>query len=843
MTAATPRQVALAILRSWLGEPSRAQAAETDEFTLADFQREAVDRARSVLMLRRGVIVADAVGLGKTFVALALIDERLRSGESVAVVAPAALRPMWSKHLKRVARRHGIAFDVTNRTGRLRLISHTSMSYAQFTQSTVDYIVVDEAHAFRNPATHRYRNLAHWCSLEFHALSDAVNRGSAESTHLNGAVNRTTAPQLLLLTATPVNNSAHDLHALIRLFAEDHEFRDLGVASLRAAFAAVEAGKTSPALQRVLADVVIRRDYRATGVDGKFRVPELSVRPCRYDLHFDGIDIRDLLTNLEQLELVPFRLAEFGIANVNGGAELVRLHLLKRLESSTAAFAASVSRMRKLHQLFIEELAAHRTLTPSLYRAFVANGDAPHLQAILSAMVLPGSERRARIDDAIEAARADLARLASLHRAVTQLGVDLKLLALKQLLDEFAGRRVLLFTEFRETANYLQRALLHCRRVGLIDGQSAYLGQHRASRERVLRSFTREDARTRRGRLEAVDLLIATDVLAEGMNLQCAELVISYDLPWNPIRLLQRIGRIRRIGSPHPRVTAAHFLPERGLEELLGLVRRIRHKLETIRATVGGAVDPLREQQNADADFVQALATGRVDLEKHHQRWSSSLDALERLRSLLSQAGPIGLSQSAATSQAGLVGCLDYPVAAAMAGTRPGALVVVRAGGYTRVIWLDEEDGPSEELGTIAGVLEAALQANPATPDRDPADDIARAIAYLNGHDRASTLALRLRAPVVRRLAQLLVRAAWSCTDPRTLGRFESVLDTLGQPLSPRVVQQLGELNLRAPLSGLLDRLEGVLGAVGSGPEPSAWEPVGVLRVPARTPGSASPCG
>lgn len=829
MTPATPRQVATAILHSWLGKPAHngdsQDCNDTDDFTLAAFQREAVERARAVLLRRRGVIVADAVGLGKTFVALALIEHHLHAGESVAVVAPAALRAMWTPHLKRVSRKHGIAFDVTNHAGRLRLISHTTMSYAQYAQLPVDFIVVDEAHAFRNPAAHRYRNLAHWCSC------------FASHEH-------TCAPRLLLLTATPVNNSVRDLHALIRLFAEDHEFRDLGVASLHTAFATLDAGKPSPGVQRVLNDVVIRRDYRATGVDEKFRVPELSVRPCRYDLHFDSVDVQQLLAAVEQLELVPFRLAEFGIAGVNGGAELVRLHLLKRLESSTAAFASSINRLRKLHQLFVEELGTHRALTPALYRAFVSNGDAPHLQAILSALVLPKSERRARIDDAITAARADLGRLGSLHSAVVRLGVDLKLLALKQLLNEFAGRRVLLFTEFRETARYLQRALLHARRVGLIDGQAAYLGQHRASRERVLRSFTRDESHTRRGRLEAVDLLLSTDVLAEGMNLQCAELVISYDLPWNPIRLLQRIGRIRRIGSPHTRVHAAHFLPERGLDELLGLVRRIQHKLDAIRATVGGTIDPLREQQNTDADFVSALASGRVDLRQHHQRWSSSLDAMERLRSLAAQPKPGDCARN------------TLPPVATMEWNEPGTLVALRAGAHTRVIWVDAEGHPSEELSTIAGILEIAIQAGSAAPDgsassRDTAppgysalaeypadsdDAVARAIAYLAGSEYASAMAARSRAPAVRRLAQRLVGSAATCTDPGTIRRIEAILDLLGRPVPMRLVPQLAATDPRAPLPGLLDRLEGVLSTVRPGPEPSAWEPVGVLRVPARTP-------
>jgi superfamily II DNA/RNA helicase len=170
-------------------------------------------------------------------------------------------------------------------------------------------------------------------------------------------------------------------------------------------------------------------------------------------------------------------------------------------------------------------------------------------------------------------------------------GADAKVQRLHALLVDLPqDDRIVIFTEYRDTAVGLWRSLLHSQRVGLVHGSAAALGALTASRRVVVERFAPAATRARPPTAcEQLGILIATDVLAEGMNLQDARVVISYDLPWNPIRLAQRIGRIDRLGSPHARIEAFAFLPDRHLDRALGLMRRIRRKLRAVRVVGGDA--------------------------------------------------------------------------------------------------------------------------------------------------------------------------------------------------------------------------------------------------------------
>src|SRR5690606_16836020 len=187
---------------------------------------------------------------------------------------------------------------------------------------------------------------------------------------------------------------------------------------------------------------------------------------------------------------------------------------------------------------------------------------------------------RARLRDDVAS---DHQLLQTLHQrlATLRMTADPKLARLHELLDhELRDEKTLIFTEFRETARYLWRSLRHRPGTALIDGGGAFLGQTPATRQSVITRFAPEANHTPPPpRHHHVDLLIATDVLAEGLNLQDARCVVSYDLPWNPVRLMQRIGRIDRIGSPHQTIFPYHFAPDQNLDELLHLSARLHAKL------------------------------------------------------------------------------------------------------------------------------------------------------------------------------------------------------------------------------------------------------------------------
>jgi len=560
---------------------------------LTPFQQEGLDRIRTIVARYRGALLADSVGLGKTMVARALILEESRAGGRVLVTAPAQLERHWRRHLNGV--RH---WD---------WMSHTLLSRrARSIEPRWTLVVADEAHAFRNACTRRY---------------DALSRICREA-------------RALLLSATPVNNSIYDFYHLVRLFADDRAFTRDGVPDLKAAADAAAYG-AGVELRRVVECIVVRRTravLQHLPADGDapthLRFPRSGpVEPLGYDLEatYPG-----LLTRLATA-LAGLRFPAHGEIEHAGMQQMLRLNLLKRLESSSTALRTSLARHAAALRLFLDAAAAGREFLVArdadLLRAFLAVG-----QTALRDVALPPwpleRERRA----AIRIAREDLERIDGLLAALDRETPDPKLERLRSLLlTELASEHVLLFSEYRETATMLWRALLPLGGVALLHGEQARLGAAPSTRRAVIERFApiANGARLPPPH-QQVRLLIATDVLAEGMNLQDARIVVAYDLPWNPVRLAQRIGRIDRLGSPHDTIRALAFRPDRGLDELLGLMHRIREKLRAAR--VVGSDTPRLGKSRSPA----------TSGDRSHRRLVSltDLDELELLRARLRSSDP-----------------------------------------------------------------------------------------------------------------------------------------------------------------------------------------------------------
>jgi hypothetical protein len=551
-TIATPREVAMAMLALRFGpRPDRAADAG-----LPAFQREAVDRLSRIIDRRGGAFLCDSVGLGKTHVAAALAHRARRDSYPVLISGPAQLAVQWRRSMRGI-------------TG-WRWLSHAALSRGAGEPTlTGGLIIVDEAHAVRNPATRRYRNLALLCA-------DA---------------------KVLLVTATPVNNSVLDFYHLIRLFAADDAFADIGVPGLRCTVTTAAHGRDTNGLRRVIEAVVVRRTRRvvqrlyrqeAPGDDGlRLTFPrQRPVRPMHYDL-------RAVYPELERAvgEILPrltFPAHVLGRSGGDGVAELMRITLLKRLESSSAAFAGSVERHRRLIAAFLRA-AENGFLVDAREYARGSNDATGSEQLALDAVLhrpWPASlDLRRAVDLAGEEAR----MLDELRSSVAGGGQDPKVAAVIDLLKrEFEGERVVIFTEFRDTARLLWQGIVPFGGAGIIHGSDARLASGPAPRHAVIARFAPVSNHARPpAPHEAVTRLIATDVLAEGLNLQDARVVISFDLPWNPVRLAQRVGRIDRLGSIHREIEVLAFMPDQGLEVVLRLLHRIRRKLHDIRV-VGG---------------------------------------------------------------------------------------------------------------------------------------------------------------------------------------------------------------------------------------------------------------
>lgn len=458
---------------------------------LAEHQREAVARALKLLATRGGVILADEAGLGKSYVAA----EVMRRFDGVReLIVPAALVGQWRETLAEL----GVG---------ARVLTHDALAGDPFVATPEPtLVVVDEAHAFRNPSTRRYAALAR----------------------------RTAAARVLLVTATPVCNAASDLQALLRIVARDDLLADAGVPSIDVAFAA----RDFEAIDAIVAALVIRRDR---GV-----LPD--------SLQFGALERRVIRHPVPDLKLDALR---FPLA---GERALLRKFLRRRLESSEAALLESLRRQLRFYERALAAIAAGRTLPKRDYRrAFGHEEDRDAFQDVLFWDLFAP-----RGDTDPTAVREEMQRIESLMAdARAAPGTKRKLLT--DLLD---GERepALVFTSSVATARDLQRVL----RCGIVTSRDR-------TRDAVLEAF-------RRGRL---DVVVSTDMAAEGLNLQRAGAVIHYDLPWNPVKLDQRNGRAHRIGQTRETVRAIYFVPQSRDTRILEVIsRKNRTRRRVLRNTV-----------------------------------------------------------------------------------------------------------------------------------------------------------------------------------------------------------------------------------------------------------------
>ncbi|HEX7829448.1 MAG TPA: DEAD/DEAH box helicase [Thermoanaerobaculia bacterium] len=494
---------------------------------LADHQRDAVARVLRLLDTRGGALLADDVGLGKSFVAAEVIR---RFGGDAELIVPAALVAQWRETLAH--------FDAD-----ARILTHDAIVRDPFVPQPVRRIVVvDEAHAFRNPRTQRYAALAQ----------------------------RTIAARVLLVTATPVCNAIADLEALLQLIARDDLLGDCGVPSIDVAF----ESRDLDAIARIVAELVIRRDRSV--------LPE--------SLRFGELDRRVVLhapPEIPEIDALRFPLV--------GEHAILRRFLRRRLESSEAALLESVRRQLHFYERALAAIAAGRTLPKRDYRrAFANEEDRDAFQDVLfwELFAPPG-------DANPHAIREEMQRLELIAAAARASPCEKRaqLVALLRELNEPA----LVFTGSAATARDLQSAL----RCGLVTSREG-------SRDAVLDAF-------RRGH---IDVVVSTDMAAEGLNLQRAGVVVHYDIPWNPVKLDQRNGRAYRIGQQRESVRAIYFVPRSRETRIIATIARKnrmrRRVIPCVSTGSRGAGDPVfthgmtLRPRLADSAFNRLAA--RVDL-------------------------------------------------------------------------------------------------------------------------------------------------------------------------------------------------------------------------------------
>ena len=625
---------------------------------LYKFQRDGVVGAIDKLNRFGGCIIADSVGLGKTFEALAIIKYYELRNDRVLVLCPKRLRDNWSLY-RANDRRNFLSSDRLN----YDILNHTDLSrdggqsgdidLAHVNWGNYDLVVIDESHNFRNKRTPRQGG-----ETRYDRLMRQIIRGGVKT-------------RVLMLSATPVNNRLADLRNQIAFATEgqDTALIDHGILSIDGTtqlaqkqfnrWLDLEDGERIPSklvemlgfdyftlLDRLTIARSRRHLEKYYGPTETRRFPErlkpFNVKPD-VDLRGEFPSVREINLEIRRLNLAAYAPLRYVLPHKRAAydekystklrsgegffrqadreeslVQLLRVNALKRMESSVASFALTVRRqlndvettLSRIEQL-TEELEEHDIEDVDI--------DDPSFESLLVGrkvkVLLQDVDPIRWKQDLIE----DRNRLSTLYSAALQVTAarDAKLAELREIvrrkcLDPInpENRKVIVFTAFADTARYLygQLASWAQDKLGLESALVTGAGGNQTTVPRLRRDLasilTAFAPRTKERPSDLategeIDLLIATDCISEGQNLQDCDWLINYDIHWNPVRIIQRFGRIDRIGSPNERIQLVNFWPNMELEEYLRLEQRVSGRMVLLDISATGE-ENLIEQQSGD---------------------------------------------------------------------------------------------------------------------------------------------------------------------------------------------------------------------------------------------------
>ena len=630
------------------------------------FQKDGAVSAINRLLTHNGCILADSVGLGKTWTALAVIKFFEMRNERVLVLCPKKLKENWTRYTSWAGYSNNpLEKDRLGYT----VLAHTDLSrykgmagandLAQFNWGAYDLIVIDESHNFRNEGRDKKDE------------SGKIVRRSRYNRLLEEVLKGGVHTKVLMLSATPVNTGLRDLRNQVYLMTEKRQdaFRDtLEIGNIQSLFGMAQkefqkwkqvgrtTGKRNKAelLERLGADFLalldavsiarsrdhVRRFYpdveaqiggfpkRAkpqnlhppTDSEGELSYDSLHVRISKFRLavYMPSQYLRDTSVLDEEKARLHFdqRDREHWLIG------MMRVNLLKRLESSVHSFTLTMERIIAKMDELGQRIDAWIADPDNAQINLLARAEEGHEEDEEFSL---GKGRRYRLADLdLQAWKKDLQEDRRSFRAIHQQAArvtverDAKLRELKRILEKKVetaqpgkdgrpNRKALIFTTFSDTASYLYEHVSEWARTqlgvhaGLVTGSAGNrttIGK--ADFAGVLARFA-PVAQLTSPRDEEIDILIATDCLSEGQNLQDCDLVVNYDVHWNPVRLMQRFGRIDRIGSRNAQVAMANFWPTRDLDRYLDLKNRIEARMALADATATGSDDPLAPGKSENA--------------------------------------------------------------------------------------------------------------------------------------------------------------------------------------------------------------------------------------------------
>lgn len=655
---------------------------------LYNFQKDACMGIINKLEKFNGCILADSVGLGKTYTALSVIKYYENRNKSVLVLCPKKLNDNWITYksnyinnpLEKDRLRYDILFhsDLSRNGGKSNGVDLNYVNWSNY-----DLVVIDESHNFRNGGK---------------ITTDENDENPRENRYLqllNKVIRKGVKTKVLMLSATPVNNRFNDLKHQIALAYEgntenidhllntengiDDIFRQAQTEYNKWAKLPSSQRTTQALLQRlsfdffeILDSVTIARSrkhieqYYDTADIGKFptRLTPISRYPALTDLA-DASNFNIIFEHLQKLNLavytpshflLPSRVEKYNLFKDKEGygglslqgreigiRKLMSVNLLKRLESSVNSFRLTLTRMQEYLKSITEKVENY---SPN------AVVDEIDLESVLSDEetedILIGGKKT-------QIALADMDYTQWLHflkkdyDLITLLLSHIKPITpehdskLQQLIEELRNKfrnpingdnkKVIIFTAFSDTAIYLyenladliyQKTGLHTALVtGNVEARSTLKLKEKLDFNKVLTLFSpisKERNTVFPGLKKEIDVLIASDCISEGQNLQDCDYLINYDIHWNPVRIIQRFGRIDRIGSQNEVIQLVNYWPDMSLDEYINLKRRVEARMKISVLTATGDDNPLTTEEKEDLEYRHAqlkrLQEEVIDLEE-----------------------------------------------------------------------------------------------------------------------------------------------------------------------------------------------------------------------------------
>ena len=739
------------LLKDRLEGGEAAEILWDDEITsdLADFQKTAVRQAIQEIRDYSGCFVADVVGLGKSYIGAAIIKHFERTERTRAlIICPKTLEDMWSGYNEI----YRLNAHILPMSMLLEAPGRGADLFEDVRYRDRDFVLIDESHNFRHHTNQRYGVLQSFLATGRKVcLLTATPRNKScwdvynqiKLFHPEDVTDLPIDPPNLKEYFKMVEHGQKQLkdvlfHVLIRRMRR-HILQWYGYAE--------DTNIPLRELSEVQRQQYLSGKKRAyVIVGGKHQFfPLRKLRTLRYSIEasYNGLygNLRKCLGRPQGKRYRPtlgeeLTYARYGLWNFVAKSKrnkspynelkragvnlrgLMRTMLFKRFESSVHAFRETIRRMIQTHKIFLKSL--ERGFVPAGDKAEDLIGRSGTFDEVLLLDALENLSGRYDVTDfdipkLTEHIKADLELFNTMYEMVGQITAekDDKFQKLVKYLnsDPVNGGKCLIFTQFADTAQYLYENLNPGNGLKDID----FIYGTDKSKARIVGRFAPKanpQFKFHKGEVE-IRWLVATDVLAEGLNMQDCDVVLNYDLHWNPVRLIQRLGRIDRIGSEHEVIWGLNFLPETELEKNLGIHAILQRRIQEIHDSIGEDAKILDETEHVNTEAMYAIyETEGKQLLLFDEGEGDIIDlneAEEFLRNL-AKSNPAEFER--------IVNLRDG-IRSGLSSTNKGMFVFCQQGNFQQLMLLDSEGNTrSRDVSEVLGVIKAGEDET--TPDKLP---------------------------------------------------------------------------------------------------------------------------